>query len=67
MRPPVRPASDGKFRVGQLLAGEYHMAALSRFDPANLYDAAFLEQVAAASFTITLAAGEKKVQDIKIK
>jgi len=67
MRPPVRPASDGKFRVSQLLAGDYYVAALSRFDPANLYDAAFLEQVAAAAFKITLAEGEKKVQDLRIK
>jgi hypothetical protein len=67
MRPPVRPASDGKFRVSQLLAGDYYVAALSRFDPANLFDAAFLEQVAAAAFKITLAEGEKKVQDLKIK
>ena len=66
MRPPVRPASDGRFRVPQLLSGEYYMAALSRFDPNNLYDLAFLEQVAAAAFKITLAEGEKKVQDLKI-
>jgi hypothetical protein len=50
-----------------LLSGEYYVAALSRFDPANLYDAAFLEQVAAQAFKITLAEGEKKVQDLRIK
>ena len=66
LRPPVRPASDGRFRTMSLLAGEYYVAALSRFDPANMYDAAFLEQVAAAAFKITLAEGEKKVQDLKI-
>jgi hypothetical protein len=67
MRPPVRPASDGRFRTMSLLSGEYYVAALSRFDPANLYDAAFLEQVAAQAFKITLAEGEKKVQDLRIK
>ena len=67
MRPPVRPASDGRFRVTPLLPGDYHVVALSRFDPGNLYDTAFLEQVAAASIKITLAEGEKKVQDIRIK
>ena len=67
MRPPVRPASDGRFRITALLPGEYYVAALSRFDPGNLFDAAFLEQVAAASFKIALAEGEKKLQDIRIK
>ena len=68
MRPPVRPASDGRFRVTPLPAGEYYVAVLSRFDPANLLDAGFLEQVAAgAALKITLAEGEKKVQDLKIK
>jgi hypothetical protein len=67
MRPPVRPASDGRFRIAPLLPGEYYMVALSRFDPANLFDAAFLEQVAAAAFKITLAEGEKKIQDLRIK
>jgi hypothetical protein len=67
MRPPARPASDGRYRVTSLQPGDYYVAALSRFDPANLFDTAFLEQVAAAAFTLTLAEGEKKVQDIKIK
>jgi hypothetical protein len=67
MRPPVRPASDGRFRVQALLPGEYYMTVLSKFDPANLYDTAFLEQVAGAAFRITLAEGEKKVQDIRVK
>jgi hypothetical protein len=67
MRPPVRPASDGRFRVTPLPPGEYYMTVLSHFDPSNLYDASFLEQVAAAAFKITLAEGEKKVQDIKVK
>jgi len=67
LRPPMRPASDGKFRISPLPAGEYYMAALTDFEQENLYDAAFLEQVAAAAFKITLAEGEKKVQDLKIK
>lgn len=67
LRPPVRPASDGRYRVTSMHAGEYYVAALSRFDPNNLFDTAFLEQVAAAAFKITLAEGEKKVQDLKTR
>ncbi len=66
LRPPMRPASDGKFRISPLPQGEYYMAALTDFEPENLYDAAFLEQVAAAAFKITLGEGEKKIQDLKI-
>jgi hypothetical protein len=67
LRAPMRPASDGKFRISPLPAGEYYMVALTDFEQENLYDTAFLEQVAAASFKITLGEGEKKVQDLKIK
>jgi hypothetical protein len=67
LRPPARPASDGRYSVTRLLPGEYFVAALTSFDSANLYDTAFLEQVAAAAFRITLAEGEKKVQDLRIK
>lgn len=65
MRAPVRPGSDGKFQITKLLSGEYYVAALSRFDQSNLYDTEFLEQVASAAFKLTLADGEKKIQDLR--
>ena len=67
MGQPVRPASDGHYRVMSLHPGEYYVAALSRFDPNNLFDTGFLEQVAAAAFKITLAEGEKKVQHLRTR
>lgn len=66
VRPPVRPASDGKFRVHGLAAGEYYMAALTEVDQQDLFDASFLEQIAASAIKITLAEGEKKVQDLRL-
>jgi hypothetical protein len=66
MRPPTRPASDGTYRVAALPPGEYYVAALTEIDDADIYDAAFLEQVAAAAFKISIAEGEKKKQDLQI-
>ena len=67
LRPPVRPGTDGKFRIPNLLAGEYFVAALTDFEPADVYNPAFLEQVAAAgAIKITLGEGEKKVQDLRV-
>jgi hypothetical protein len=66
MRPPTRPASDGTYRVAALPPGEYYVAALTEIDDADIYDASFLEQVAAAAFKISIAEGEKKKQDLQI-
>ena len=66
LRPPTRPASDGTYRLTALPPGEYFVAALTEVDDADIYDAAFLEQVAAAAFKITIAEGEKKKQDLQI-
>jgi len=62
----TRPSSDGAYKVNGLPAGEYYVCALTDLDPNDLYDAAFLEQLVAGSFKITLGEGEKKVQDLKL-
>jgi hypothetical protein len=66
VRPPARPASDGNYRILAIPPGEYYVAALTEIDDADIYDTAFLEQVAAAAFKITIAEGEKKKQDLQI-
>jgi len=65
MPTPARAATDGKFRFVGLPAGTYHAVALTNVDPTDFSDAAFLKQLAGAALTITLGAGEKKVQDLK--
>ena len=62
----MRAGVDGKFRFTNLLAGEYFLAALSDFEPQDVYRPDFLEQVSAAAMKIVVAEGEKKVQDIRI-
>ena len=46
--------------------GEYFLAALTDPDPVQLKDPSFLEQLAASAIRVTLAEGEKKVQDVKL-
>jgi hypothetical protein len=62
----AHPASDGTYKVQGLPAGDYYVCALTDLDPADLYDPACLDQLAPASFKITLADGEKKTQNLKL-
>ena len=63
---PVRASTAGKVRLANLLAGAYYLAALADFEQADVYKPEFLEQVAAMAIKVTIAEGEKKVQDLRI-
>jgi hypothetical protein len=62
----VQPATDGSFTVSGLPAGEYAIAAAEDVEAADLADPAFLEQLLAAAFKVTLADGEQKRQDLRV-
>jgi hypothetical protein len=62
----AKPASDGTYRVRGLPPGQYYVCALSELDPNDLLDPSFLEQLAGASFTLTLAPGEARTQDLRL-
>jgi hypothetical protein len=66
LRPPTRPASDGRYRLTALPPGEYYLAALTEFDPSDWSSSAFLEQIVPGAIRITIGEGEKKTQDIKL-
>ena len=63
----ARPATDGSFTFSDLPAGEYFIAALSDLDPLEWQDPAFLAQVVPAAIKVTLAEGEKKTQNLRVK
>ncbi len=63
----VRPGADGQFIIRDLPAGDYLMSALADVEPGQWNDPAFLAALAAHwPIKITLGAGEKKVQDIRV-
>jgi hypothetical protein len=62
----ARPANDGTFVVRDLPPGEYLIAAAYDVEPGETSDPAFLDRLAPTSMKITLAEGERKVQDIRI-
>jgi hypothetical protein len=62
----ARPDANGRFQLPRLPPGDYFLAALNEIEQADLRDPAFLEQVAANAIRLTLAEGERKVQDIAL-
>jgi hypothetical protein len=66
LRPPARPASDGRYRITALPPGEYYLAAITEFNPNDWFTASFLEQVVPGAITITIGEGERKTQDVKL-
>jgi hypothetical protein len=62
----VRPASDGHFLIQNLPPGEYQVAAVTDVQQGEWFDPSFLAELVGAAKKITLAAGEKIVQDLKI-
>jgi hypothetical protein len=62
----TRPATDGRYTLRNLPPGEYRMAALLDIEPGASQDAAFLQQIESRTMKITLAAGEKKTQDVRL-
>ena len=64
--PPVRPATDGRFRVNGLLPGDYYLAVVTAVGQDESADPAFLEAILPSAIKITVAAGEARRQDLKI-
>jgi hypothetical protein len=63
----TRPASDGRFSVSDLPAGDYLIAALTDIDPDAWRQAVFLEQAAAAAVRVTIGEGARVTQDLRIR
>jgi protocatechuate 3,4-dioxygenase beta subunit len=63
----ARPDANGRYIFRGLPAGEYRVAATTDLLPRDLSDVNALAQLAAQSAPVTLALGEKKTFDMKIK
>lgn len=63
----ARVMPDGKYVMQNVPPGEYRLAAFVDAEPGSWMDPSFLEQLAPGSVRISLAAGEKKVHDFRVK
>jgi hypothetical protein len=63
----VRPGVDGTYSIRDLPPGDYLLGALTDVDPDEWQDPSFLEAVAPSAIKISLAAGEKKTQNLAIR
>jgi hypothetical protein len=62
----VRPDADGRYSIKDLPPGDYLISAVTDVDQDEWQDPAFLEKLLGASVKITIADGEKKVQDLRL-
>jgi hypothetical protein len=62
----VRPDANGTFVARDLPAGDYLISAVTDLEDGQVNDPAFLATLAASSIKITLAEGDRKVQDIRV-
>ncbi len=68
----TQPSGDGRYALGGpgpavLPAGEYYLAAVTDVSKDEQYDPAFLKALIPAAIRITLAAGERKTQDVRVQ
>jgi hypothetical protein len=63
---PVRPGTDGRFRLAGLLSGDYYLAVVTAIDDDDATDPAFLEALLPGAIKISIGEGEVKKQDLKI-
>lgn len=62
----VKTASDGTYSFRSVPAGDYQIAAVDDVEQGEWYDPAFLQRLVPSAVKVTIAEGEKKVQDLKI-
>jgi hypothetical protein len=66
LKAPVSLDPDGTYRVEDLPAGDYFLAAVIDMDERDLSDVAFLTDLSKAAIPVTLRDGEQKVQNLAI-
>jgi hypothetical protein len=64
---PVRTTADGSFKFTGLPAGKYYVATLTEVDQTDLTDSTFLQSLIPSAIQVTLADGEKKTQELRLR
>jgi hypothetical protein len=63
----VRPGSDGRFVVAALPPGDYQIGAVTDVEDNQWFEPEFLEQLAPASVKVSLAPGQRLVQNLRVR
>lgn len=66
IRSSNRPGDDGVYQFNSIIPGDYLLAVLTELEPNDQFDPAFLDQLVPSAIKITLAEGDKKVQNLRI-
>jgi hypothetical protein len=61
-----RAMPDGRFTFRMVPPGEYRLAAFLDAESGGWFDPGFLEQLSSSSVRLSIAEGEKKVQDLRV-
>ena len=62
----ARPATDGRFTLRNLPAGEYRLAVVTDVETGEWFDPAFLRTLTTNAIAVTLTDGERKEQALRI-
>jgi hypothetical protein len=68
----AEPATDGRYQLGgagprSLPAGDYYLAAVNSLSPDEQYNPAFLRTLVDAAIKVTVAPGQRAVQDVRVR
>ena len=63
----TRPGTDGRFVIRDLPPGDYRLTAVVDVEPGQWFDQNLLRQIFGVSLPVTLADGERKTQDVRVK
>ena len=61
-----RASADGAFTFAALPSGDYLLAALEDVEAGEWFDPAFLQRISPGAIRISLSAGERKTQEIRV-
>jgi hypothetical protein len=62
----VHPGADGRYAIKDLPPGEYLISAVTDAEPDEWYEREFLDRLTSSSVRVTIADGEKKVQNLSV-
>lgn len=68
----AEPSADGRYQLGgagaaSLPAGEYYLAAVAELSPDEQYNPAFLRTLTTSAIRITIAPGQRVLQDLRVR